>query len=88
MATNEPMSAAPADLSADPASRSDRALAEAQRLEQEMAKVIHPILARALSPLATYFAAIIGVYYFLETTLGFLVMAPLSAFTAMVLLYA
>ncbi len=53
-----------------------------------MAKAVHPIMARALTPLAAYFGSIIGVYYFLETTTGFLVMAPLSAFTAVILLLA
>lgn len=51
-------------------------------LNQEISRTIHPILFGALNPLAAYFAAIILLYYFLETPLGFRVMAPLSAITA------
>lgn len=62
--------------------------ADALLLQQEMAKAIHPIIARALTPLATYFGGIIIVYYFLETTGGFLIMSVLSATTAAILLLA
>nr|WP_284739501.1 EAL domain-containing protein [Rhizobium sp. CG5] len=62
--------------------------ADALLLEEEMAKAIHPIIARAMTPLATYFGGIIIVYYFLETTGGFLVMSVLSAMTAAILLLA
>lgn len=51
-------------------------------LSQEISRTIHPILFGALGPLSAYFAAIILLYYFLETPMGFRVMAPLSAITA------
>lgn len=51
-------------------------------LNQEISRTIHPILFGALNPLAAYFTAIILLYYFLETPMGFRVMAPLSAITA------
>lgn len=61
---------------------------EALRLEHEIARAIHPIIAGALTPLAVYFGGIVFVYYLLETTLGFVVMAPLSLATAALLLIA
>ncbi|SMD18970.1 EAL domain-containing protein [Rhizobium sp. RU36D] len=67
---------------------SGSAASERASLEIEMAKAVHPIMVRALTPLATYFGGIIIVYFFIETTTGFLIMAPLSGLTAAVLLLA